>query len=347
MLPTLSPGWNPRLFVAGDRDAGTIGRVATSTPDCGATARFGNAWSMSDERAPDAASLVTWAMRATVIAGVITPPAVSAGVETWNDVARIATSAAAWVLWAIALLCVLVPASVSLTAVRLSMPALALVSIGAFLADPSPFGTVTVALSTAATILVLSADVGESFVQLSAYGDERRHLLRCPPAMIVTLVLAWVVWAASGALAVVAANADAGVPAVVAALVFVGCGAVLPVRFHRFSRRWLVRVPAGLVVHDHVVLAETAMFPARTVTAVSPSSDRDSDRAADLTGGCRGAGLRIDLVDFETVVLAATRTDPGGRAIHARSVTVCPSRPGRALGELTTPPPNTTSPSTS
>lgn len=286
-------------------------------------------------------------MRATVIASVITPPAVSTGTDAWNDVARVVTSVAAWALWAVALLCVLVPASVSLTAIRLSTPALALLSIGALITDPSGFGTVAVALTVAATMLVLSADVGESFVQLSAYGDERRHLLRCSPAMIVTLVLAWAVWATSGALMVVAANADAGVPALVATVVFVGCCTALPVRFHRFSRRWLVRVPAGLVVHDHVVLAETAMFPARTVTAVSSSPGRDSDQAADLTGGCRGAGLRIDLVDFETVVLAATRADPGGRAIHARSVTVCPSRPGRALGELTTPPPSTTSPSTS
>jgi hypothetical protein len=57
----------------------------------------------------------------------------------------------------------------------------------------------------------------------------------------------------------------------------------------------------------------------------------DGTDAADLTGPAGGHAVEIELRDHETVVFAPSRTEPNGRAIHARAVLVAPTRPGRFL----------------
>jgi hypothetical protein len=296
-----------------------------------------------DARRPNA---ILWFMRVAVVACGVVAPLCGATLDEWSDGARLATSVAMWATWATCLLCVLVPSSISLTAVRLSCPTLIVSSALVVSNDGDIAALIALVVTIVATLLVFSADVGDSFVQLSAYGDERRHLLRCPPAMIVIQVLAWCVWVSTITATTMFAIDRSWVVAAILGAAAITLSWLLPKRFHRYSRRWFVQVPAGLVIHDHVVLAETAMFLASNVRAVDTVTMGDND-AADLTGGCRGTALRVTLADFETVVLAATRTDPGGKAIHVKSMTVCPSRPGRTLGEMTTPPPSTTSPASS
>lgn len=285
-------------------------------------------------------------MRFAVIAGGALVPLCADSMDQWSGSARATTSAAMWATWAVSLLCVLVPSSVSLTVIRLVWPS-SVVITGVTVVDGANVGSVVaLSLAVVASLLVFSADVGDTFVQVSAYGDERRHLLRCPPMMIFVQVTAWLVWVSSIAMGATFAIDSNTVPLTLATIVALVSSTILPRRFHRFSRRWLVQVPAGLVVHDHVVLAETAMFMATNVESVDAVESGSTD-AADLGGGSRGTAIRIVLKDLETIVLAPTRHNPGGTAIHARSVTVFPSRPGRTLAELTTPPPSTTSPRSS
>jgi len=289
---------------------------------------------------------ISWAMRAAVFAGGAIAPLCADAMTGWSGVARVVTNVAIWAAWAVALLCVLVPSSVSLTAIRLVCPT-SIVSSGIVVVlDGDSASGVALVLAIVATLLVFSADVGESFVQVSAYGDERRHLLRCPATMASIQILAWIAWVSSIVTTTSFGIGQNRIGATLSGVVAIVLSWLLPRRFHRYSRRWLVQVPAGLVVHDHVVLAETAMFLARDIRSVEAATIGSSD-AADLTGGCRGPALRVTLDDFETVVLSATRADPGGRAVHVRSMMVCPSRLGRALAELTTPPPSTTSPASS
>jgi hypothetical protein len=109
-------------------------------------------------------------------------------------------------------------------------------------------------------------------------------------------------------------------------------------RFHRLSRRWVVLVPAGFVLHDHVVLAETVMFPARTLTRARLAL-ADTE-AADLTGPAGGHAVEVTLAESTTVVLTGARDAPGGRALHVLAFLVAPTRPGqllRAVGERSIP----------
>jgi hypothetical protein len=102
-------------------------------------------------------------------------------------------------------------------------------------------------------------------------------------------------------------------------------------RCHRLARRFLVLVPAGIVVHDHLVLSDTSMFRKSDIASVGLALDKTE--AADLTGKALGNAVEIVLKDFDTVVLAGTPKKPGGTALHVLSVLVSPSRPGRMLTE--------------
>jgi hypothetical protein len=178
-------------------------------------------------------------------------------------------------------------------------------------------------------LLVSNADFGQHFAQASAYGDEQRFPLRPPVAFLLPTAVSWMAWCAtalSGPLLLAAGVWLAGIPLT---LLAVTLSWFLPPRFHRLSRRWLVFVPAGAVVHDHVVLAETLMLPRPNIAAVHLAF-ADTE-AADLTGPSSGHAVELELHDHATVVLTGTRDKPGGTALHVRSMLVAPTRPGRTL----------------
>jgi len=283
------------------------------------------------------APVVVWASRLSVIATGLAVPLLNNALRQMSSLTGISSTVGIWLLWSIALLCTLVPSSSALTAIRLALPTIFVIVAAAAVAIGISSGVAAaLAISLLASLLIFSGDIGDSFVQLAAYGDERRYLLRCPPAMLLVQVLSWLVWLTLTIVAINLLAGDALILGAIVAIVALLLAIVLPRRFHRFSRRWLVSVPAGLVIHDHVVLAETAMFMNNAVIEVG--IDLAPSEAADLSGKCSGVGLLIALKDFDTVVLAATPKTPGGSAIHVKSMRVCPTRPGRAITELTSAP---------
>ncbi len=106
---------------------------------------------------------------------------------------------------------------------------------------------------------------------------------------------------------------------------------VFPRRWHLLSRRWLVFVPAGVVVHDRVVLAETLMV--RRVEVSKMQLALAGTGALDLTGPATGHAVEIDTVTPVTVLKAATARGGEAQTLHASAMLVSPSRPGRALAE--------------
>jgi hypothetical protein len=56
--------------------------------------------------------------------------------------------------------------------------------------------------------------------------------------------------------------------------------------------------------------------------------------AADLTGPAAGFAIEVSVHEAATVLFAADREHPRGRAIHATAFLVAPTRPGRALRAL-------------
>jgi len=182
------------------------------------------------------------------------------------------------------------------------------------------------------TLTVFMAETGEALVQTAAYGDERRLPLRVPAAMQLPIALAWALWFTTSLAAVLLLAADRpfiglAVLAVAGALTW-----LVYQRLHHFSCRWLVSVPAGVVVHDPVVLGETLMvLRANVHHAHLALADTE---AADLTGPAAGHALEITVREMVQVTFPATAKHPKGTAIHAQAFLVAPSRPGRALQAL-------------
>jgi hypothetical protein len=295
-------------------------------------------------------------MRLSVTALVLTVPLLSSQLDDFQSETRLITVFILWAIWAGLLLSMLVPSSSTLTALRLLAPAhtattLIVVSASATdstsqiadsqLAD-SWTAILALAISVIATVAALSGDTGRYYVQLSAYGDERRFLLSCPMQMAIIQVVTWMVWFVTGAISVIALTGDAAyslgrllVGLTCGAIAVLGC-VVLPRRFHRFSRRWLVWVPAGIVLHDHVVLAETAMMSSRSIQSVKLWRAGDEPEPLNATGGRMGRGIVVTLRDLETIIFSATPEHPGGRALHVQSFLIRPTRLQPALNDLTT-----------
>jgi hypothetical protein len=274
---------------------------------------------------------LAWLVRAAWVAVlVVATPAIDTATggrgDAVADVARYGGAA----IWLAGVVALSVPAVVTLTAARvvvpLSVPAAAVaLAAGADNAQAAGF----VVAAVVATALVLSAELGRSFVQASAYGDEARYPLRPPLAYSMAAVLTWVLWAAallSGPLLLADHRWIAGAALTAIA---VGLGWWGWPRWHKLARRWFVIVPVGVVVHDHVVLAETLMVRRNDLAGLrlAPADTQ----AADLTGPATGHALELLTHEPVTAILAASPKQPGGTAIHLTGALVSPTRPGQVL----------------
>lgn len=232
--------------------------------------------------------------------------------------------------WVAGVASLAVPAVVTLTASRVVVP---LAFVAAVVTWFGGAGTVDGATFTGAaalaTVIVLSSEFGRCFVQASAYGDEDRHLVRPPLGYAMVAMLAWALWAAVVTLAAVAAASGRTVTAIV--LLAVGAlGVVLGFpRWHVLARRWIVLVPAGVVVHDHLVLAETLMIR-RTELSRLGLAPAGTD-AADFTGPAAGHAVEIRTHEPVTALIGAVPGRRAGQAIHLTGCLVAPTRPGRML----------------
>lgn len=247
--------------------------------------------------------------------------------ESRSAAVGICLTAWGWGLWMVVVVSLLVPSSISLTAVRIIVPLSVAVSVASN-------EVLAIFCSTVVGVIALSAMFCDLMVQGDAYGDERRFCLRTPVPQMAPAVVAWGVLVSSalaGTLGLCARQWAWAAPVSVVGLVGVS---IIPRRLHRLARRWLVIVPAGVVLHDHLVLGETFMVMrsrlANVVIAPGP------DDAADLTGGVLGRRLDVELVEADKVVLSDITASLLGTsvALHVRKFSCAPRRLDAALSIL-------------
>jgi hypothetical protein len=280
------------------------------------------------------ASAVAWAFR--MVWGSLPFTGAAAFGRIFTDATEsvgLVGSTGLWLGWILVLTASLVPTTVALTVVRLVSPGAVVAAFAAAARHASGLATVAaIAVSIVAIGLVFSAEFGGLFVQGSAYGDESRFPLRPPgPLVVAPLPLGWALTFAAVVAGPLMLAARLWLVGSVVTVVGVALAWLFGRRCHRLSRRFLVLVPAGIVVHDHLVLSDTSMFRKSEVATVGLALD--STEAADLTGKALGNAVEIALKDFDTVVLAGTPKKPGGTALHVKAVLVSPTRPGRVLAE--------------
>jgi hypothetical protein len=271
---------------------------------------------------------VLWVALAVVIGFAIA----SAG-DDHTKAAAFVSATGWWLVVAVVVVALVVPSALGLTVVRMIAPFTVVIAITALaLGASTVIGAIAVALSAVVALLAMSGEVGEAMVQGSAYGNEHRLPLRPPAALLLPVVVSWLVWASAVMAAALLLSAQAWLGGILATSLAMCLTWLLGTRSHRLSIRWLVLVPAGVVVHDPVVMGETLMVPKANLE-VARLALADT-QAADLTGPAAGVALDIAVREMVLAVFAPTRTQPKGRAIHVQSFLVAPSRPGRALQAL-------------
>ena len=258
-------------------------------------------------------------------------PLISDASTSMPDTGRLVVAVLAWAAWACVLLATFVPSTVSITVGRLLAPVLPFVAAVAAFGAPAAGWKVALGVGAAmvAVVVWFSGEIGIALAQGSAYGAEQRFPLKPPVPFLVPRVVSWIVIATSVVAGAVYLGNERWVVGVALLVLAVAASRFLGPRFHQLSRRWLVVVPAGLVVHDPLLLVENALF--RVVDLASVRLAPADTEAADLTGGTAGLPLEISLREMDTIVKVGKPDQPTGVALHVRSVLVGPSRPGRAL----------------
>ena len=258
-------------------------------------------------------------------------PAVAKALHDLSPGPRSTASIALWLLWAVGLTVTLVPLPATLTALRLGVPALAAVALWSAPAGTDAFRTTAgLAATTLGGAAAFSASTSDRFVDGASYGDERRFLLRTPGPVVLML----------GPMATLAALAGLTIGPVllldarwVAGGLAVALGVpttALAVRaLHRLSRRWIVLVPAGLVLHDHLALAEPTLLQRAGLARIGPAAV-DTD-AADFTQQARGLALEVRCREPHDVLPAGRGRTTEVAAIEA--VLCSPNRPDVVLDE--------------
>ena len=237
-----------------------------------------------------------------------------------------------WAAWFVGLVALLAPSTVSLTVLRIVAPAsLVAPVLGAVLTGTWYWPVLgTIGMGLLITVLTLSPIVGDVMVNGSSYGPERRLALR-PPGVLLAgpIQLAWLgcfFGIISGPLLLANANYLPGSIALAVGLVVATQASR---SLHQLSRRWAVFVPAGFVIHDYWVLAESILLPRKTVRALGPAP-LDVGNFVDL--GANASGLAL-MVQLDAKVPLALRAKRDIQTFSAHRLVFVPTLPGTLLHE--------------
>ena len=257
-------------------------------------------------------------------------PAFADALSSRDSLLRTGTSVGLWVVWGLTLAALLVPLDQTLTAVRILVPVAVPAAVIAAFANDAGAGLNALAIgaSILATLLVLSAPVGELFINGNSYGEEWRSPLRPPgPVLFGPLPLAWLAVAAGlflGPLFLLAERWILG--GIITALGVVL--APLAVRsIHVLTQRWAVFVPAGVVIHDGFALAEPVLFRRRDIHVLHAAHPETP--ATDFTSGALGLALEV-VLEEPTQVARPVRGQPA----EMESIVAflfSPTRPGKTV----------------
>lgn len=275
-----------------------------------------------------------WALRALWLLLPFTAgDAVVAAAQARSGPVTATLTTLAWLAWGLVAVSAAVPLPTTLVALRVLVPASAAgvawaVTNGDGVGPLAASGLLVAGLSV---VLAFLPQVGEAFVDGSSYGPERRLPLRTPGALLLGPVevagVAAVAGLAAGPLLLAARQWVAGALAVA-----VGVPVALAAlrSLHGLARRFVVFVPGGMVLHDHMAVVDPVLFSRHNVAAIRPAPAGTD--GIDLTLGSAGLALEVEVSE----ALSLTPTRPGADTLDLVSthrVVFTPSRPGHLLDE--------------
>ena len=254
---------------------------------------------------------------------------VHAALRPGDNAAHTTVIAALWLAYALVLAALLLPGARALTVARIGVPAGAAELVAAAASSPEePAAWLGLAAGLIGAIVVLQPGYAEAVVDAASYGDERRFMLRPPaPVLVALIVPMWAVAAAGVAIGPLLLADRGWAAGIIAAAVGLPVAAFAAHTLFRLARRWLVFVPNGLVVHDHLAVAEPLPVGRRGIGSIGPA--RSDTAAADLTAQAFGMALELRLSEPVTAPVMTGRSRSEQRSLTA--VLVSPSRPAAVL----------------
>lgn len=266
-----------------------------------------------------------WVVRAAwAVLPVAAGPGLGDALSARSEPVQTVASVGLWGVWAVVLLASLVPLPVSLTALRVAAP----LAVAWALWSENLLAVLSCVVALA---VAFAPGTGLLFVNGPAYPNERRFPLRAPGALLAGLLpLAWALAVGPVMAGVLLLAAGSVVWGAVALVVGVPIAVVLLRSIHVLSRRWVVFVPAGVVLHDPLSLVDPVLFQ-RKVVEVMRLAPADTD-SLDLTQ--RSPGLAVELVLLEKTPMTLVRPGQrGGEQGSSARLMFTPTRPGAVLAE--------------
>jgi hypothetical protein len=274
-----------------------------------------------------------WANRIVWGAQVVTLGlAIGAALAGLSRPVQIVGTMLAWIIWTVGLGAVIIAHPLGLTALRFCLTALT--GCAAWVAFAPGVQTwqrgLAVVSALLAAALVGSAETATWCIDGPAYPNECRHALKTPINLVPVALVVSILTASSAIAFPLLLAARLWVLGCIAATVAAVMAVVGTRSLHQLSRRFVVFVPAGFVLHDHIALMDPVLFRRNVVETIGPAVvDTDS---LDLTLGASGMPLEVHLHEkVELTKLSKDRktADVGKTARFL----VSPMRPGAVIRE--------------
>jgi hypothetical protein len=239
-------------------------------------------------------------------------PAAASALGELGEASGVVGAALVWLAWGAGLIALLAPRPLGLTAIRVVAPTFVVLALVMAIADgASAIATWGAVIGTlVATALVADPEFALRAVNGVSYGDERRHPLRTPPGLYLAPVPLARALVATGIAAGPLLLADGAIVAGLASLVLGWPVAALAARaLHTLARRWVVLVPAGVVIVDPMTIVDPVLFVRQHVRALRPvdTATPIPPDALDLRLGASWGSIMFDLDGRADLVRSAGR----------------------------------------
>jgi hypothetical protein len=213
---------------------------------------------------------VLWTARvAWIVLPLTSGAALGDVIEPWARAPETVAAILLWAAWFAGLVALLSPKPWGFTTLRVVAPAALTISVTSVWSAPGATAALTIVFAAIAVATALSSQVAHACAASTAYGPEQRFPLRVPVSLIAGPLPVSVVVVAAGIASgpLLLANRDyiAGAIALVVAIPIV---AALIRSLVALDQRWIVLVPAGLVVVDPLTFPDPVLLPREHIASL-------------------------------------------------------------------------------
>ena len=215
-----------------------------------------------------------------------------------------------WIIWSMVLVTSLIPSASLLTLYRVLVPISVVAAIwGSLESQISSSSIFLLFICAICTSICLLPSVGFWFVNGSSYGDEIRLPLKPPgPLLLGPLPLAWLVLMLTIIFPAVLLSAESFFWGSITLVIGLALSFFSYRSLSALAHRWVVFVPAGIVLHDNMILTDPFLVRKPLIKQVRPALT--SSDSKDLTLSSVGMCLEVELYEPANLSLSVNPLAP-------------------------------------